>query len=48
MQNDEEVYKLKDLEQESIERVEVYFERSLKLVNSLQILATNSFFTIVF
>jgi hypothetical protein len=46
--NDEQVYlQLKNLKQESTKRVEVYYERLLKLVNSLQTLTTNSFLTIV-
>ncbi len=49
MQNDELVYlKLKNLKRKSIERVEVYYERLLKLTNSLQMLTINNFLTIVF
>jgi len=36
-QNDEQVYlKLKNMKHENNERVEVYYERLLKLANSLQ------------
>jgi hypothetical protein len=37
MHNDEQVYvQLKNLKQESTERVDVYYERLLKLANSLK------------
>jgi hypothetical protein len=36
------------MKQEEIERVEVYYERIQKLVHGLQVLATNSFLTIMF
>ncbi len=49
VQNDEQVYlQLKDLKQEKNERMGVYYERLLKLANSLQHKTTNSFLTIVF
>ncbi len=48
-QNDEQVYlKLKNMQHEKNERVEVYYERLLKLANSLQHTTTNNFLTIVF
>jgi hypothetical protein len=39
---------LKNLKQESTQIVEVYYERLLKLADSLQTPTTNNFFTIVF
>jgi hypothetical protein len=49
LQNDEQVYlKLKNMQHEKNERVEVYYERLLKLANSLQHTTTNNFLTIVF
>jgi hypothetical protein len=49
MQNDEQVYiQLKNLKQESIERIEVYYERLLKLVNNLKTSITDSFLTVMF
>jgi hypothetical protein len=49
IQNDEQVYlQLKNMKQEKNERVEVYYERLLKLANSLQHRTTNSFLIIVF
>jgi hypothetical protein len=36
------------MKQEKIEKVEVYYERSLKLANSLQHKTTNNFLIIVF
>jgi hypothetical protein len=48
-QNDEQIYmELKNMKQEEIERVEVYYERIQKLVHGLQVLITNSFLTTVF
>jgi hypothetical protein len=36
MKNDEEVYmQLRNIQQQTIERVEVYYERMLKLINFL-------------
>jgi hypothetical protein len=49
IQNDEQIYlQLKNMKHEKNERVEVYYERLLKLANSLQHKTTNSFLTIVF
>ncbi len=49
VQNDEQAYlQLKNMKQEKNERVEVYYERLLKLFNNLQQKTTNSFLTIVF
>jgi hypothetical protein len=39
---------LKNMKHEKNERVEVYYERLLKLANSLQHKATNSLLTIIF
>jgi hypothetical protein len=39
---------LKNMKQEEIERVEVYYERIQKLAYGLQVLTTNSFLTTVF
>jgi hypothetical protein len=36
------------MKQEKNEKVEVYYERLLKLANSLQHMTTNSFLTIIF
>jgi hypothetical protein len=47
--NDEQVYvQLKNMKQEKNERVEVYYERLLKLANSLQHITINSFITTIF
>jgi hypothetical protein len=49
IQNDEQVYlQLKNMKQEKNERAEVYYERLLKLANSLKHKTTNSFLIIVF
>jgi hypothetical protein len=49
VQNDEQVYlQLKNMKQEKNERLEVYYERLLKLTNSLQHRTINSFLTIIF
>jgi hypothetical protein len=48
-QNDEQIYmELKNMKQEEIERVEVYYERILKLAHGLQVLTIDNFLTIVF
>jgi hypothetical protein len=39
---------LKNMKQEEIERVEVYYERIQKLAYGLQVSTTNNFLTIVF
>jgi hypothetical protein len=39
---------LKNMKQEKNERMEVYYERLLKLGNNLQHKATNNFLTIIF
>ncbi len=47
--NDEQVYlQLKSMKQEKNEKVEVYYERLLKLTNSLPHMTTYSFLTIIF
>jgi hypothetical protein len=49
IQNDKHIYmELKNMKQEEIKRVEVYYERIQKLVRGLQVPTTNSFMTIVF
>jgi hypothetical protein len=49
VQNDEQVYlQLKNMKQEKNRRVEVYYGRLVKLVNSFQHKTTDSFLTIVF
>jgi hypothetical protein len=48
-QNDEQVYlQLKNMKQEKNERMEVYYERLLKLANSLKHKTTDSLLTIIF
>ncbi len=48
-QNDEQVYlQLKSMKQKKNEKVEVYYERLLKLTNSLPHMTTYSFQTIIF
>jgi len=48
-QNDEQIYmELKNMKQNNIERVEVYYEHIQKLAHGLQVLTTNNFLTIVF
>ncbi len=39
---------LKNMKQEKNEKVEVYYERLLKLANNLQHKTTNNFLTIIF
>ncbi len=47
IQNDEQIYlQLKNMKHEENEKVEVYYERLLKLANSFQHKTTNSFLTI--
>jgi hypothetical protein len=49
IQNDEWVYlQLKNMKHEKNEKVEVYYERLLKLTNSFSHMTTYSFLTIVF
>jgi hypothetical protein len=49
VKNDEEVYmQLQNIQQQTIERVEVYYESLLKLTNCLQVRTTNVFLTTVF
>jgi DNA primase len=49
MKNDEEVYmQLKNIQQQTIEHVEVYYESLLKLANYLQFRTTNVFLTTIF
>ncbi len=48
-QNDEKIYvELKNMKQEEIKRVEVYYEWTQKLAHGLQIPTTYNFLTIVF
>jgi hypothetical protein len=48
-QNDEQIYmELKNMKQEEIERVEVYYDRIQKLAHGLQVPTINKFLTIVF
>jgi hypothetical protein len=39
---------LKNMKQENIERVEIYYEHIQKMAHGLQVLTTNNFLTIVF
>jgi hypothetical protein len=49
IQNDEQIYmELKNMKQEEIKRVEVYYEQIQKLAHGLQVPTTNNFLTIVF
>jgi hypothetical protein len=49
IQNDEQIYtQLKNMKHEENEKVEVYYERLLKLANSFQHKTTNSFLIIIF
>ncbi len=49
VQNDEHVQlQLKNMKQEKNERVEVYYEKLLKLANSLQHMIIDNFLTIIF
>jgi hypothetical protein len=49
MKNDEEVYmQQRNLQQQVGERVEVYYDRLLKLANYLQVKATNVFLITIF
>jgi hypothetical protein len=49
IQNNEQVYlQLKNMKQANNERMEVYYERLLKLANSFQHKTTNSFLIIIF
>jgi hypothetical protein len=49
MWNDEHVYlQQKNLKHESVKRIEMYYERLLKLANSLQTPTTNKFLTVLF
>jgi hypothetical protein len=49
VQNDEQVYlHLKNMKHEKNERVEVYYERLLKLANSLQHMTIDSLLTTIF
>jgi hypothetical protein len=48
-QNDKQIYmELKNMKQEEIKKVEVYYERIQKLAHGLQVPTINSFMTIVF
>jgi hypothetical protein len=49
IQNDEQIYmELKNMKQEEIKRVEIYYEQIQKLAHGLQVPTINNFLTIVF
>jgi hypothetical protein len=49
MKNDEEVYiQLKNIQRQTVEHVEVYYESLLKLANYLQFRTTDVFLTAIF
>jgi hypothetical protein len=49
MKNDEEVYmQLKNIQQQTVEHVEVYYESLLKLANYIKFRTTNVFLTTIF